>query len=231
MKQPLIVLSCIVSLLPFGAVMADDVVTPEALAPEQVTVPTTPDAVTPEATPSQVTGQVEKQVVAPAAKLTLSRQETKEDSGVGRGFQVYAYTLKNTYSNHLEVLQGEVANSVDEQAVLAQSANSSAAKKRAGSFALRGLATGLSFVPYMGVAGAYAGLATSHVAGSAANIMDASQHGANAATGRFARRLTNVIISPGNTYTFQTLVKKKDTPYLKLVVKDLKTGEIFDIQE
>jgi hypothetical protein len=170
---------------------------------------------------------------APQELLSMSSAEDPQGAKLSKQHKVIVITLKNTTAAHLEVLQAEVLNGVDEQVITANKANQSSNAKKAGSAFLRLGQAGMSFIPYagVGVGGLYALSAANHVAGTAANVMDASGHGgAGASSGQYNKRLNNVFISPNESYQFKVIIPKKETPFFKVVFRDLTTNQILNYQ-
>ncbi len=148
-------------------------------------------------------------------------------------YQGIQYTLKNTQPNHIQILHAEVINGVDEMVVAQQEAQQSAKKRRIAG----GLLRGLSSVPFMGgvaysSVGAYQAAAIgSHVASTAANVVESTADTSASIQGRFVRQFDSVFLSPQQAWSFTTLVPKGEAPHLKLVFKDLQTNQIFDLTE
>lgn len=170
---------------------------------------------------------------APQELLTMTSTEDPQGAKLSKQHKVVVITLKNTTAGHLEVLQAEVLNGVDEQVIAANKANQSNNAKKAGSAFLRLGQAGMSFIPYagVGVGGLYALSAANHVAGTAANVMDASGHnGSGASSGQYNKRLNNVFISPNESYSFKAIVPKKENAFFKVVFRDLTTNQILNYQ-
>lgn len=235
MKFPAIALSLLVSMTVLPA-FADETAAPQPSTDTVQTAPATPGTEagqpTQNNTEDSMVGRVEK--VAPTAKDLLSATQVSAElkGSLSKKYHAFTYTLKNTHQAHIEILQGEVVNGVDETVVAAQELQERNQKNKIGGALLRGVAGGLSFIPYAGVAGVYAGMAANHATSAAANVMDAAGNNSVVATqGRFIRKFNTVVISPNQTYSFTTLVPKSEKPQFKLVFKDLKSNEIYDIQE
>lgn len=214
---------------------ADETVTNTATDPAiqgNVRIDTTIAAPNPteNATPVSVTAPAPKR---PEEMLNATTEEDTSAKKLSKDHKAIKITLKNTLSAHIEVLQAEVINGVDEQVIANMTQEKKATGRRMGSALLRVGQTGLSFVPYAGVGmgGLYALSAANHVVGGAAQVMDASAaNGGAATTGQYVKRLNNVYISPNESYTFKAIIPKKDKAFFRVVFKDLTTNQIFNYQ-
>lgn len=177
-------------------------------------------------------GRVEKNVLTGADILDVAESAGVLEKSIPGKYKAVQYTLTNKHKGYIEVLQGEVLNAVEENVAAVQAVKSSNTKKRVGGALLRGVAGGMSFIPVVGIGSAYASSAAHQVAGAAANAADASAHNNMAATtGRYNKKISGVLISPNETYSFTALVPKKETPQVKVVFKDVKTNEIYDVRK
>lgn len=204
---------------------------PAAEAPYQAPLyGTVNQTVTP---PAETTAATPTTEAAPAVDmLTVTKAPFMlDDTNLRKQTDAIQIILKNDKAFHVSILQGDVLNGVDENAL----AMNQAVKKRnkgammGGLLRAAGMAT--SAIPYVGGIGSYATYAamsaTSTVVGAAANVADtAAYNAAPTTTGQFTRAIRDVIISPGETYQFVSLVPKGTTPQVKLIVKNLQTNDI-----
>lgn len=168
--------------------------------------------------------------ITPKDMLTLSQEAV-----AGRGqYQGVRYTLKNTQNAHFQVIHAEVVNAVDETVAANEELQNANRRKRIAGGFLKGLSslpfsTGLGYSSY----GAFRAAATaSQVAQSAGDAMQsAASNNVASLEGRFVRQFDGVIISPQQTWSFNTLVAPNTKPQLKLVFKNLETNQIYDIIE
>jgi hypothetical protein len=207
--------------------------------------PTEPAAVTTttQVTPEHVPNNSNQEYYAPsynmmsvATPAALSAKDfitTTQEILETRGqYQVVQLTLKNSQSNHLEVIHGEVLNGVDEAIVAQEQLQKSNTRKKVAG----GLLRGLSSVPFVGrfgyaSAGAYHAAAVgSQVAHTAAGAIESSQGGEANITGAYVKQFSAVMVMPNSTHTFKTLIPKGQTPQVKLVFKNLESNQIFDFQ-
>lgn len=190
-----------------------------------------------ETTPAEESPSVNMlNVTSPVAALTAKDYLSVTTSPIeGKGkFKGVQYVLKNLQANHIQVIQAEVVNSVDEMLAAQQEAESRSKRKRIGGGLLRGITgLGLSAIPYTGSLAAVQGAAAAaHVAGAAASSMENSaDSAANSYEGRFVRQVNAVVISPQQAFRFSALVPSGVSPQLRVTFKDLKTNEIFDIYQ
>ncbi len=175
-------------------------------------------------------------VATPAAALAARDYlsiSTEPVQGKG-GYQAVRYTIKNLQPNHLQIISGEVLNSVDEVAAANRELQQANTRKKVAGGVLRGLSA-LPFAGGFGYAsvGAYRAAAVgTHLANAAATTMDNTAEGnVLNVEGRFIRNLNSVVINPNETYTFSSLILNGETPRIKLVFKNLETNQIFDLQQ
>lgn len=183
--------------------------------------------------PTQVQGAVMMNVAVPSALVAKDVLQVSTAPVTGKGkYQGVKYSLKNTQGNHIQLLQAEVVNGIDEAVVAQEELQKSNTRRRVAG----GLLRGLSAVPFVGgfgyaSVGAYQAAAIgSHVAVAAANTLDAASTQTMASIeGRFVRNLPTIVINPNEVFSFQTLVPPGVTPQIKLVFKNLETNQIFDL--
>jgi hypothetical protein len=227
------------------AVEADPAATEEAVTEANAEAPAA--ASTEEAAPSEekvapqeaapassnsMQGRVEKNVLTGADILDVAESAGVLEKSIPGKYKAVQYTLTNRHKGYIEVLQGEVLNAVEESVAAVQAVKSSNSKKRVGGALLRGVAGGMSFIPVVGIGTAYASSAAHQVAGAAAHAADVSANNSMAATtGRYNKRISGVLISPNETYSFTALVPKNESPKVKVVFKDVKTNEIYDVRK
>lgn len=199
----------------------------------QPAVATTPQVQT--AQPTSIQGTVMMTSAQPAALMAKEILQVSTQPVTGKGkYQGVQYSLKNTQGNHLQLLQAEVVNGIDEAIVAQEELQKSNTRRRVAG----GLLRGLSSVPFVGgfgyaSVGAYQAAAIgSQVAYTAANTLDAAASSNVASVeGRFVRTVPNVVINPQEVFRFQTLVAPGVTPQIKLVFKNLETNQIFDLAQ
>ena len=174
----------------------------------------------------------------PAARPELRADEyfeVSQDKGdLGKHskkkYQAVTYTLKNTQPYHVELVQAEVPNSLDEAQVAQK-------KKKSGGLGLKmagiGLGAASGFIPLGGGGiGAYrAASALGHASHAASSMARATSNGSGGLeiTGQYVQRVNNVVLSPNQTFTFTTLLPKNADPLLKMVFKNLETNRIYDL--
>jgi len=223
----------------------------ETTAPAQpvtsavVTTPAAPAAT--EAAPqenSAIVGQIT--AVAPAETtaqaamsatdyLKISNQEADLGNHSKKKYRAVSITLKNSQGVHLEVLQGEVVNGLDETVIAQQELQSREKKKSAAGFLMRTVAAapgiGLSFagVGGMGYQGVAALARTSQALNAASSVVSNVPAGTAEISGQFVKKLNNVIISPNQTFTFKTLLPAGSDPQLKLIFKNLQTNQVMEL--
>ena len=215
-------------------------VTPQTVqtAPaEQAPVVTTTTTSTTTSTTEQLNGYVQQQVVAPAPVLQASDflninvapSELREYSD--RKYKAVKITVENRQDAHVELLQGELLNGLNEAQVAAEKQQSKARGRKAFGTVL-GLASAVPGVGFMG-AGSYAAhmalATTSNALSATRNIVENMPGGGQAITGQYVNRVNNVILSPKQTFTFEALLPRDANPSLKLIFKDLKSNQIYDL--
>lgn len=175
--------------------------------------------------------------VAASAKdfLQVNNQETELGSHSKKKYHAVSITLKNTQNVHLEVLQGEVVNGLDETIVAQQELQSREKKKSAAGFLMRTVAAapgiGLSFagVGGMGYQGVAALARTSQALNAATSVVSNVPAGNAEISGQFVKKLNNVIISPNQSFTFKTLLPVGSDPQVKLIFKNLQTNQVMEL--
>lgn len=202
-------------------IVAVSAVSAPAVQPVQGEVHTTAPAPTAVATPIQVTA-------ADYVEIQLKPQTAKYK------MQQFALTLHNKQAAHIDVMQLEVLNGMDEQSYLQIQQTQSQAKRRMAGGLLRGV-TGLatSFVPYagMGSYAAYQALGAGNQAMNvAANMVENSAGAANVA-GRIIQRANNILVSPNQDFQCLVAVPENQAPVVKVIFKDLQTNQIFELQK
>jgi hypothetical protein len=217
-------------------VMADPVDAPPVQNPTQFTTP--PQTQPPVQADYQGAVQmnaVSSPVIAkvPQELLTMTSAEDPQGAKLSKQHKVVVITLKNTTAGHLEVLQAEVLNGVDEQVIAANKANQSNNARKAGSAFLRLGQAGMSFIPYAGVG--MGGLYALNAANAASNVAQSAlgsggNSGAATTSGQYNKRLNNVFISPNESYQFKVIIPKKENAFFKVVFRDLTTNQILNYQ-
>lgn len=157
----------------------------------------------------------------------------------GKKYDAYQVIVNNNSPHHVELLQAQVTNGLDEQYLAHEKAEEKQKKKRGFGAALKAASIGASvaghFVPYGGT-GAWAAHTainqSSYVANSAGNaaLYSANADGNVVVTGQYVKQFNNVLVTPGNKMSFQVVVPKGNTPNLAFIVKDLATNQIVDIK-
>lgn len=148
-------------------------------------------------------------------------------------YHAVSVTIQNTQPAHIEIVHAEVLNGIDEALVAQQKAQSSQRKRQVAGGFLRLAGAVPGFGPVLGSAGSYgAAMALAHTSNAlshAANMVSNMPDGGLAITGQFVNRVQNVVISPNQTFNFQTLVPRGAEAGIKLIFKDLNTNQIFDL--
>ncbi len=208
-------------------------VQPQAIPQATTEIPaeTSAEAPSSEASPT-LTGQVSTTVMG-VDYFQIAKDPTPMKEYSERKYQAVTITLQNKQAAHVELLQGEVSNALDETLLAQEKAQSKARGMKMAGFALRGA----SVVPGLGMmgVGSYStALALAHTQNAlshASYIVDNTPTGGQAISGKYVQRFSNIIIPPNQTFTFKALVPKDTSPAVKLIFKDLKTNQIFDITQ
>lgn len=155
-------------------------------------------------------------------------------------YDAYQIVLNNNSPHHIELLQAQVTNGLDEQFLATEKAQEKKKKKRGFGAMMKAASIGAGvaghFVPYGG-AGSWAAHTainqSSYVANSAGNaaLYSANADGNVVVTGQYVKQVNNVVVTPGNKMSFQVVVPKGSTPSLAFIVKDLTTNQIVDVKQ
>lgn len=239
MKNHAVLLSCLVALAPLTALADDTTQTTlkSGVTKTEQSTTTTPTTTQPTPPTIDTAGTIGTQPAPATAKDFISfTQNTEALSGrLGKKYQTVTLTLRNTNQAHVEILHGEILNAVEETAVLNEDAQHKSVKRGLAGGLLRGVAGGLPVaIPGMSYNTIRAIGWTQHVAGAAANVVSNPATTPNtpaAASGQYQRKITDVVLSPQEAYSFTVIVPKEEKAHFKLVFKDLKTNEIYNIQE
>jgi hypothetical protein len=157
--------------------------------------------------------------------LDISRQDT-DSAHSKHKYRAVSITLKNKQARHLEIVQAEIANALDEATIAQQEKQSSQRKK---AFVGGLMRTATSFIPYGGYSSAYALAGTSQAINYASYAVENAPDGGLQITNQFVTKVTNVVVSPNQTFTFKVLVPAGTDPQLKVIFKDLETNRILEI--
>ncbi len=228
------------------AVFSETTAPAQPAATALVTTPAVPAAT--EAAPQgnsaivgQVTATAPAETTAAQAALSatdylkINNQEADLGNHSKKKYHAVSITLKNNQGVHLEVLQGEVVNGLDETVIAQQEQQSREKKKSAAGFLMRTVAAapgiGLSFagVGGMGYQGVAALARTSQALNAASSVVSNVPAGTAEISGQFVKKLNNVIISPNQTFTFKTLLPAGSDPQLKLIFKNLQTNQVMEL--
>lgn len=209
------------------------VVQAEPVVTTQATTETTSQA--------SIEGQVQMSQQAPAQQQAESVALTATDyldiqlqPGTAKhDFQEFTLVLNNKQPHHVEILQLEVMNGIDEQSYAMMQQEKSRAKKRLAGGLLRGVTSvATSFVPYAGLGSVAAYQAVgigSQAAYAAANVVENTGGGGVNYSGRVVQRAGNIFIAPSQPFQCLALVPENQKPMIKIIFKDLQTNQIFDL--
>jgi hypothetical protein len=195
----------------------------------QLTEPSLPEA-------SSITGTVQTVQATPAATLTAADYlDVQYKPGNSKAkMQEYNITINNKQPKHVELLQLEVTNGVDEQTYVQLQQQKSQTSRRLAGGMLRGL-TGVasSFIPYAGVGSvaAYQAIgAGTNVLYNTANVIE-NTGGSADYSGHVVQRANNIMISPNQQFQCLAVTPNKQQPVVKIVFKDLESNQIYDLQK
>jgi hypothetical protein len=200
------------------------VVTPASLTTTSVTTTATTETLTTVAPAS----------VAPAADAywTVATQPQKLKDYSDRKFDAFTVTLTNTQPYHVQILQGEVANALNEQQLVAEKSNKSGSGggRILGNLALGAASTGLHFAGLgAGSMGAFRALSLGQNAIAATSTaINHTPQGNLQITGKYIQRFNEVVLGQNQSFSFDVVMPKNQTPNLRLVFKNLETNQILD---
>jgi hypothetical protein len=141
-----------------------------------------------------------------------------------------ALTLTNQTPDYLEVLQVEVINALDPQAVANEEAMASQRKRALGAGLLRIAASAIPYAGY-GSWGAYqaAAIGSNVISQSASMVGNSGPTGGGVMAG-YQQRVNNVLVMPKDKMQFQALVPKGQPAQLRVTFKNVQTNQIFSYQ-
>lgn len=212
------------------------VTTPAAsVAAPAVATPATTPAGQSAVTDPALTAQVSTVKVEPTALdyLEVLKQDADTAGHSSRKYRAVSITLKNKHAKHVEIVQAEIANALDE-ALIAQEEQQSKQRKKAFAGALMRGAT--SFIPYAGYLGASSAYAAAYALSGTSQALNYASYAIENAPGgglqisnQFVKKVTNVVVSPNQTFTFKVLIPAGNDPQMKVIFKDLETNRILEI--
>jgi hypothetical protein len=187
--------------------------------------------------PATLEGQVTTTTAATELKaadiLDVSRQDTDTAGHSQKKYRAVSITLKNKQSDHhIEIVQAEISNALDETTIAQQEQQASQRKKAFASGLMRVASAATSFVPYAGYA-SYAGYAalagTTSALNQASYAVQSMPDGGLQISNQFVKKVNNVVVSPNQTFTFKVMVPAGTDPQMKVIFKDLESGRILEI--
>jgi hypothetical protein len=173
-------------------------------------------------------------MVAPAvgsAYWAVATQPQKLKEYSDRKFDAYTVTLTNIQPYHVQVLQGEVVNALNEQQLVAEkSKGGSGGGRILGNLALGAASTGMHFAGLgAGSMGAFRALSMGQNAiGAASTAINRTPQGNFQITGKYIQRFNEVVLGQNQTFSFDGVLPKDQAPNLRLVFKNLETNQILD---
>lgn len=146
-----------------------------------------------------------------------------------RDYKVVQYILTNKHDRHIEILQGEVLNAVDMNVAMMQLYQEQSRRQTRGNLVWRAIGAVSSRLPLPIETGIDIAENVADGVSISSNMAD-SQDLASSMS-RYNKTIPRVILSPGESYILRALVPKSDTPRVKLVFKDIKTNDVYDIRQ
>ncbi len=179
-------------------------------------------------------GYVQKAQPAPQVAADFMAIEFDPSRKPKHKLREVSVRLDNKQAKHLEVLQVEVLNGLNEQTYYQIQQQKSQAKRKAAGGLLRGV-TGVAtnFIPYAGIGSVVAYQAVSagtNAAYTAANVLENSGGSVDYAN-RVIQRANNIVLSPNQPLQFLAVVPEKEQPVVRVVFKDLQTNQIYELQK
>ncbi|MDH4379269.1 MAG: hypothetical protein QE263_05135 [Vampirovibrionales bacterium] len=225
----------IAALTSFASAEVNTIATPSSpLTPATEASLSTPAMLTTTTVTTSATATATASVVAPAvgsAYWTVATQPQKLKDYSDRKFDAYTITLTNTQPFHVQILQGEVANALNEQQLVAEkSKGGSGGGRILGNLALGAASTGMHFAGLgAGSMGAFRALSMGQNAiGVASNAINHTPQGNFQITGKYIQRFNEVVLGQNQSFTFDVVMPKDQNPNLRLVFKNLETNQILD---
>ena len=200
-----------------------------AAQPPAPTLTTTTSVITTTETASSVS--VTPPPTVGSAYWTVATQPQKLKEYSDRRFDAYTITITNTQPYHVQILQGEVANALNEQQLVAEkSKGGSGGGRILGNLALGAASTGLHFAGIgAGSMGAFRALSLGQNAIAATSTaINHTPQGNLQITGKFIQRFNEVVLGQNQSFSFDVVMPKNQTPNLRLVFKNLETNQILD---
>jgi hypothetical protein len=211
-------------------------VVPLAWSEETAVLPEVPES-SQEAVPT-LTGQISAQMNTTATAgdyFQIAQEPTPLTEYSEREYQAVAITLQNKQETQIELIHGEVANALDEMVLLQQKVKTKTRALKLTGLALRST----SLVPGIGLIGGVAGYSTNLAAARmqknafnrASYSVENTATGGQELSGRYVQRFNSIIIPANQTLTFKALMPKDVAPGLRLVFKDLKTNQLYELMQ
>lgn len=217
-------------------------VTTTAEEPTYSAQPTQAPLLQTEVQTSPVIAQPAPQVAQPIAVQipaqaywTLSTQDGELRDYSKRKFAAHTITITNTQPYHIEILNAQVTNALNEQQLVAEKAKKKSRGLGFARFASSALGTaayipGVGGLATMGTGGIRA-LQAANAAGAITHQISQMDNGNVGITGTYVQRFNDVVLGPNQAFTFEVVTPKKAEPNLRMVFKNLETNQILDIQE
>ena len=223
-----------------GVKAADQVAAPVKEIAKPDTANTLPaNTATPEAaktttvTTTPLTGNVSTAVDMSNPKTMLSAVQIEApvpNDLLKKKCHVVTIKLTNQTPEYLEVLQAEVINALDANAVATEEVQASQRRRALGSGLLRMAASAIPYAGYGSMAAWHAVNAGSNVAYHTANLVSSTGPDSAGVVNGLQQRINNLLINPKDSVQFQTLVAKNSPAQLRVTFKNVKTNEIYSYQ-
>jgi hypothetical protein len=139
-------------------------------------------------------------------------------------------TLTNKTNAYMEVLQVEVVNSLNATAIAQEEAQASQRRKAIGAGLLRIAASAIPYAGYGSYAAAQAVGIGSNVAYQASNMMNTPTPDASGSIAGYQQRVNHIMVNPGATVRFETLLPKAAPAQMQVTFKNLGTNQIYAYQ-
>ncbi|MFN8615223.1 MAG: hypothetical protein U0003_04860 [Vampirovibrionales bacterium] len=189
-----------------------------------------------------ITTPLQQPTAAPAAApqvgsayITVQKTPQKLRDYSDRKYDAYSITLTNTQPYHVQILQGEVSNALNEQQLVAAKSNKGgfSGGRVLGNLALGAASTGMHFAGIgAGSMGAFrAAAAGQHAISFASSAINQTPQGNLQITGKYVQRFNEVVLGQHQSFTFETVLPKDQAPTLRLVFKNLETNQILDFSQ
>jgi hypothetical protein len=173
--------------------------------------------------------------IPPKEYWILSTQKGELRDYSKRKFAAHTITITNTQPYHIEILNAQVTNVLNEQQLVAEKSKSKSRGLGFARFASAALGSaayipGVGGLATMGTGGIRA-LQAANAASSITHQISQMDNGNVAITGTYVQRFNDVVLGPNQAFTFEVVTPKKAEPDLRMVFKNLETNQILDIQE